>query len=93
MMTSIGKTIIKTILAVIPENTLAALIAEYVTKAMQKIKDKDHMAKVSAAVSATMLAGKTISDSAEDCEFTEDEVNLVSNNIQIAVQKIVEAAK
>ena len=35
MMTTIGKTIIKTILAVIPENTIAALIAEYVTKAMQ----------------------------------------------------------
>lgn len=93
MKTTIGKTIIKIILTVLPANTISALIAEYVTKAMQKIKDKDHMAKVSTAVSATMLAGKTISDSAEDCKFTEDEVNLISGNIQIAVQKIVEAAK
>lgn len=93
MMTSIGKGIVKTVLTVLPANTLAALVAEYVTKALQKIKDRARMAKVSEAVSATGDAVKTTAEAVHDCKISEEEVNLVSDKIEVAVQKIIEAAK
>lgn len=92
-MTTIGKALIKTVLAILPVNTLAALIAEYVTKALQRIKDKERMAKVSEAVGATSDAVKVVAESIHDCEISEAEVNEVSDKIEVAVQKIIEAAK
>lgn len=92
-MTTIGKALIKTVLAVLPANTLAALIAEYVTKALQRIKDKERMASISIAVTATSSAVGVVAESIRDCEITEEEVDRVSDKIEVAVQKIIEASK
>lgn len=87
------KTLIKLALKLLPANTIAGIIADYVTQALQKIKDKDRMAKVSEAVSATGEAVKVVGEAVHDCEITEDEVNLVSDKVKLAVEKIVEAAR
>lgn len=92
-MTTIGKALIKTVLAVLPANTLAALIAEYVTKALQKIKDKERMASISLAVTATSEAVGVVAESVHDCEITEEEVDRVSDKIEAAVAAIIAAAK
>lgn len=87
------KSIIKFALKFVPANTIAAIIAEYVTAALQKIKDKDRMAKVGEAVSATGGAVKIVGEAIHDCEITEQEVNEVGDAVKLAVEKIVEAAR
>lgn len=84
---------LKLMLRLVPANTIAALIAEYVTKALQKIRDKERALKVGAAVSAAGDAVRITADAVMDCEITEDEVDRVGDAIRIAVSKIIEAAK
>lgn len=87
------KSIIKFALKFVPANTIAAIIAEYVTASLQKIKDKERMAKVSDAVAATGDAVKVVGESIHDCQIDEAEVNIVGDKVKFAVEKIVEAAR
>lgn len=83
----------KLILNLLPANTIAAFIAELVTKALSKISNKEKAALISKAVAdcgaAVQICGKAV----EDCKITEEEVNSVSDSIQVAVKSIIEAAK
>lgn len=87
------KSAVKLVLKFVPANTIAAIIADYVTKALQKISDKEKLAKISDAVGATGNAVRITAEAVHDCEITEAEVDQVSDAIQVAVVKIIEAAK
>jgi len=83
----------KLLLKLIPASTIAALIAEYVTKALQKIENKERAALVSKAVSECGAAVTVCGKAVEDCTITEEEVDKVSDAIKTAVNAIIEAAK
>lgn len=84
---------LKLIAKLLPASTIAALVAEYLTKALRNIKNRDRAAKISAAVSATADAVKVVGDAVKDCEVTEAEVNNATVAIESAVMSIIEAAK
>lgn len=84
---------LKLIAKLLPASTIAALVAEYVTKALQKIDNKDRAAKISVAVTACGKAVETTGKAVEDCKITEEEVNAVSGDITAAVTAIINAAK
>ena len=83
----------KLIAKFLPASTIAALVAEYVTKALQKIDNKEKAALISKAVAecgnAVTVCGKAV----EDCTITEDEANSVADAVETAVTSIINAAK
>lgn len=81
------------IVTIVPANSIAGVIASLVTKALSKIKNKDKLAKISEAVGACGKAVNITAEACKDGEITESEVNEVSDSIEVAVVKIIEASK
>jgi len=84
---------LKMLIKLIPASTIASLIAEYVTKALQKIDNKERAALVSKAVAECGKAVTVVGKAVEDCTITEAEVNEVTTSVETAVKAIIEAAK
>ena len=82
----------KLILKLIPTSTIASLIAEYATKALSNVSDKERAAKISVAIAHCGTAVTTAGKAVEDCTITEDEVNAVKADVTTAVTAIINAA-
>lgn len=83
----------KLLLKLIPTETIAALIAEYITKALSKIDNKEKAQAISIAVAACSNAVNICAEAVKDCEVTEGEVNQITDGVKTAITAIVEAAK
>lgn len=81
------------LMKLIPAETIASIAAEHVTKALSKIENQDKLAAISSAVSASSAAVSKLSDAIKDGKLTQDEVVMISTNLETAVALIIEAAK
>lgn len=84
---------LKLITSFFSAESIARLIADYVTKALQKIGDKDRAAKIAAATAAVGKATEITANAVEDCKITEEEANAVAESVKLAVEAIIKAAK
>ena len=81
-------------LKILPNGTLSAIIAAFLTDAMQKaVKDKEKCAKVSDACAASGEAFSYTANAIKDCTITEEEVDGIADRVRVAVEKIEEAAR
>lgn len=74
-------------------NALNDVIADLATAALQKVKDKESMKKITDATGATFEVGKVVCDAVMDCVITPSEVDGVADALRTAVIKIIIAAK
>lgn len=86
-------TILATLVGLLPASTIAAVIANLITKALANIKDKEKAGKIAEASACVADAAKITAEAVKDCEVTEDEVNQVTDAVTKAVIAIKEAAK
>lgn len=83
----------KLLLKLVSADTIAAFIAELVTKALAKIKDKEKAALVSVAVAQCGNAVSVCGKAVEDCNVTDEEVNQIAASVESAVRAIINASK
>ena len=81
------------LLNILPASTIASWIAGIVTKALEKVDDKERAALIAEAVAAVGKATETTAKAVEDCKVTDEEVTEVTAAITTAVTTIIKAAK